>query len=270
MCGRYTNELEFSQLKLAFEAVDETFRPWTPTFNIAPSAGAGHEQLYVTLGNSGERALRLGRFWFIPAWWNKPLSNLPTLFNARAEELAQKKTWRPALASSRCLVPATGWREFVGNARRKQPYHFQLEQDAGPPGASSPFAFAGLSSAWRSPEGELVESFAIITTAPSEQAARYHDRMPLILSPELYPAWLDRKGDPTACLNQATEQATTRPLRIYPTSTAGNNTRFEDRSVIEPISAERVVAAPGPPAEATSHPTQLNLPLLRPEATKRS
>src|SRR5690606_33839192 len=127
MCGRYTNEMEFSQLRLAFDATDLSFRPWVPTYNIAPSSGPGHEQPFIVRG-AGGRELRLGRFWLIPSWWKQPLRELPTAFNARAEELAQKPLWREPFRSRRCLVPATGWREFALEKGKKQPYHFHLDR----------------------------------------------------------------------------------------------------------------------------------------------
>jgi putative SOS response-associated peptidase YedK len=51
-------------------------------------------------------------------------------------------------------------------------------------------ALAGLWDSWRSPAGERVRSFAIITTAPNELCAQLHNRMPAILAPEAWPEWL--------------------------------------------------------------------------------
>jgi putative SOS response-associated peptidase YedK len=262
MCGRYTNEMEFSQLKLAFEAADETFRSWTPTYNISPGWGPGHEQPFIKLNTAGHRVLRLGRFWFIPPWWSKALKQLPTLFNARAEELQEKRTWRSAFSQHRCLVPATGWREFVGDKAPKQPYHFSLSGEG--------FAFAGLSSKWSSPEGEIVESFSIVTTAPSEQAASYHDRMPLIMPKELFESWLSPTVSGRPALEQAMKAALSQPLTIFPTDPIGNNPRFEGKEAVLPLRLAADAAVPRPEAEGESGPSQLALPLGPPGGPKRS
>lgn len=253
MCGRYTCELEFSQLRLAFDAVDETFRPFKPTYNISPCATPGHEQLLVSAATSGQRRLRLGRFWLIPSWWSKPLSALPTQFNARAEHLASKPTWAPSFATSRCLIPATGWREFKGPRGRKQPYHFSLGGEV--------FAFAGIASLWTSPSGESVESFAIVTTQPSPQAAAIHDRMPLIISREHYDRWLDpsQEGGPT--LLQAELESSARRLVIFPTNPLGNNTRSDGPEVVAPLQADGAGQASSNRRSAMDSEQQLELPL---------
>jgi len=232
MCGRYTNETEFSQIRLLFQAVDSTFRPWTPKFNISPSSGPGYEQLLVLADRPGSRQIRLGRFWFIPAFWSKPLSELPTTFNARSEDLGRRKIWREPFAHSRCLVPATGWREFTGTAKPKQPYHFRPIATAGGP---STFAFAGLRSNWTSPDGEVVDSFALLTTAPSEAASQIHDRMPLVLPTELHEAWLTDDDARVEVLAEARAFAATAPLEIFPTDPIANSVHYEGEATVRRI-----------------------------------
>jgi putative SOS response-associated peptidase YedK len=51
-------------------------------------------------------------------------------------------------------------------------------------------AFAGLWETWRSPAGERIRSFAILTTTPNELCAELHNRMPVVLAPEAWPVWL--------------------------------------------------------------------------------
>lgn len=220
-----------SEIKLELKVEQlEIFREFRPVYNIAPAYGPGYEQLFVVETREGQRALRLGRWWMIPHYWSKPLKTLPAAFNARAEDLLKKPFWRDAFQRHRCLVPATGWREFRPERGKKQPYQFRLEQRV--------FAFAGLWSRWTSPDGELVESFAIVTTAPSTKAAEYHDRMPLVLPPELYEGWLDREGDGSAVLGEACARSLHLPLEVYPSNPIGNSSRFEGPEVVQPFDPE--------------------------------
>jgi putative SOS response-associated peptidase YedK len=242
MCGRYTNRAEFSEIRLAF-AVDEVraARDYRATYNISPSYGAGFEQPIVVQGAAG-RELRLARWWFIPWFWKKPLKELPTAFNARAEDLASKAFWKEAFRESRCLVPATGWREFRPSSAHvpseveglraraktaKQPYHFHLQGEL--------FAFAGLWSSWQSPEGEAIDSFAIVTTEASAMAKSVHTRMPVVLPKTSYDAWLDPQHDPAAVLAEAIAAGTTLGIDIYPSNPIGNKSGFEGVEAIERV-----------------------------------
>lgn len=219
------------KLELKIEQL-ELFREFRPAYNIAPSYGPGSEQVFVIkTHDDGKRALRLGRWWMIPHFWTKPLKALPAAFNARSEELAQKPFWRDAFRQFRCLVPATGWREFKAEGKLKQPYQFRLEQRL--------FAFAGLWSRWTSPDGELIDSFTVITTEPNARALEYHDRMPLVLAPQLYDDWLDPRADAEQLLVEARARSFHLPLEVYPTDRRGNNVRFEGPEVVARISPEQ-------------------------------
>jgi putative SOS response-associated peptidase YedK len=131
------------------------------------------------------------RWGFIPYWWSKPVA--PKLcFNARSEEAATKPMWRDALRRSRCLIPATSWTEWQharapapGKAGVKIPHRLQPHEGRG-------FMFAGLWSLWRPrPEAEAHATCVILTTAAAPGIAHVHDRMPVVLAPAAWAAWLD-------------------------------------------------------------------------------
>lgn len=163
MCGRFSRVAELSEIKIQLKVEQlELLRELAPLYNIAPSYGPGHEQPFVFQSRDGERVLRAGRWWMIPSFWTKPLKQLPAAFNARAEDVASRPLWRRSFEKHRCLVPATGWREFVANGKKKQPYQFK-------PRDSALFTFAGVWSRWTSPEGEVVDSFAITQPSPARR-----------------------------------------------------------------------------------------------------
>jgi putative SOS response-associated peptidase YedK len=228
MCGRYTNHAAFSEIKLAFR-VDRVKggREYRPSYNISPTHGAGYEQAIVVRDAEGHRELRLARWWFIPSFWKKPLKELPTAFNARAEDLASKAFWKQAFRQQRCLVPATGWREFRAlDKRHKQPYHFHQHGHC--------FAFAGLWSTWHSPAGDVVDSFAIVTTEASGLAKPIHSRMPVVLPDAMHEQWLDPHADASAVLAEA--MATSPPgFEVYPSNPVANKSGFEGVEAIERV-----------------------------------
>ena len=134
------------------------------------------------------------RWGFIPHWWSKP--ELPRLsFNARSEEAAQKPMWRDALRATRCLIPATHWFEWQHLHGAKIPHTLR-------PGDNRGFMFAGLWSTWRARrDAEPMATCVILTMAASEAVAGVHDRMPVVLAPAAWRAWLSPEAqDPAAAL----------------------------------------------------------------------
>lgn len=226
MCGRYSlAPAEFSEIQLEFQVagVEEQL---APRYNIAPSSRPGHEPPIVVREPGGERQLRLARWWLIPAFWRRPLQALPTSFNARAEELASKRFWASAFDTRRCLVPATGWREFTGLAGQRRPHHFHYEHRL--------FAFAGIWDEWLSPEGLSVRSFAIVTVPANEVVSSVHDRMPLRVEPECHARWLDPEIPGVEALESA-RAALAPPLSGHECDPAGNDVRREGPQVIAPV-----------------------------------
>jgi putative SOS response-associated peptidase YedK len=146
--------------------------------------------------------------------------------NARAETLHERPLFRPLLSSHRCLIPATGFYEWVKSGKAPVPYYIQ-RKDHGP------FAFAGLWDAWKAPDGQFRKTFAVITTRPNPLVIRYHDRMPAILLPENEARWLDFRAP---SLKETEELLSPYPeeyLTAYRVSRAVNNPLREDASLIK-------------------------------------
>jgi putative SOS response-associated peptidase YedK len=181
MCGRFRVARSKEILEEDFEAEDSLNAvEWEPRYNVAPG------QAVVAVRQDAERAVRRLaplRWGLIPAWANDAAVGYK-MINARAETAADRPAFREAMRQRRCLIPADGFYEWKRAGKEKLPFCFTLADDA-------VFAFAGLWEQWRSPQGQTVESCAILTTAPNELVREVHDRMPVILAPDAYDLWLD-------------------------------------------------------------------------------
>ena len=170
MCGRYSLAADLEDIQQRFElfASDLTY---SPRYNIAPT------QPVLAVTNYEGRQPEYLRWGLIPSW-AKSASVGNRLINARAETVAERPSFRSALARRRCLVIADGFYEWqrVGKARR--PMRVVLK-------SGEPFAFAGLWDSWWDPAGDIVRSCTIITTEPNELLRPIHNRMPFILPEEL-------------------------------------------------------------------------------------
>jgi len=177
MCGRFTITVTIGFPERF--GVTHCNVPLAPRYNIAPS-----QPVPVVIHSFGtERECQEMTWGLIPSTSKDP-SEGPRPINARAETLHDRPSFRTLLDSHRCLVPATGFYEWVKRGKESVPYYFSRKD-------GDLFAFAGLYTIWKSPEGQFLKTFAIITTRPSPLIARYHDRMPAILLQENETRWLD-------------------------------------------------------------------------------
>lgn len=173
MCGRY-RLTRADRLAEKFEAVYGDELDLKPRYNIAPT-----QAVPVIRQASSGRAVSLLRWGLIPSWTKHVLA---AHINVRSESLVASANFESA-GRRRCLIPADGFYEWKRAGSSKQPFHFGMKDD-------SLFAFAGIWDRWKPPEGPVVESCAILTTTPNELLIDVHDRMPAILRPEHYEAWL--------------------------------------------------------------------------------
>jgi putative SOS response-associated peptidase YedK len=148
------------------------------------------------------------------------------MINSRAETVAEKPAFRAAFKARRCIVPASGFYEWKRQGRGpKQPYLIQRRD-------GRPMGFAGLWEEWRDRDtGEVVTTCAIVTCAPNELTAELHDRMPVILDPGDYGAWLDPGAPRRAGLLRPCPAEW---LEAVPVSTRVNSPANDDESVIQP------------------------------------
>jgi putative SOS response-associated peptidase YedK len=184
MCGRFTINIPPELLSDIFGLADTP--AVTPRYNIAPTQQVPVIRRY----GDGQNYLDYLHWGLIPSWAQEK-SIGSRLINARSETVTEKPSFRQAIRYRRCLVLASGFYEWKLEGKEKQPWLIRLKDGA-------PMVFAGLWETWKSPEGTVVESCTILTTASNRLVAPLHDRMPVILSPDEYRTWLERTTtDPT-------------------------------------------------------------------------
>jgi putative SOS response-associated peptidase YedK len=133
--------------------------------------------------STGSRTLDMMRWGLVP-YWAKDLKIGFSTINAMAETIDTKPVFREAFRRHRCLVPVDnfyGWKKL--GSKEKQPYAIALK-------TGGIMALAGLWENWKSPAEEWVRSSTIITTTPNALCAEIHDRMLVILPPQVWPVWL--------------------------------------------------------------------------------
>ena len=151
------------------------------------------------------------------------------MINARSETLIEKPSFRSAFRRRRCLIPASGFYEWQPSKEQKSktPMYIQLK-------SGKPFAFAGLWERWDSPEGSTILSCTIITTEPNELLAGIHNRMPVILTPQAYPLWLDPGEPPVPALMDLLKPFPADEMRAYPVSKLVNSPENDQPALIKP------------------------------------
>ncbi|MBK7166107.1 MAG: SOS response-associated peptidase [Candidatus Microthrix sp.] len=242
MCGRFVSTTPPDELASYFQVdangvetpgTDGDDRP-PGRYNVAPTA-----EVFVVYEDGDLRRLD-GFHWGLVPSWAKDLKIGNRMINARAETIAEKPAFRRAFAKRRCIVPADGFYEWTQEPdptkpgkQRKQP-HFISRPDG------EPYAFAGLWERWR---GDLngdgteteVRSTTIITTTANEPMAELHDRMPVMLAPGDWEAWLDPTNADVDALGQLLVPAPPRLITHHPVSTEVNNARNQGPQLIEPV-----------------------------------
>jgi putative SOS response-associated peptidase YedK len=222
MCGRFTLTVDTKQLQEAFPGVQMP-DGIQPRFNIAPT------QPIAVIPNDGKNRLDYFVWGLIPSWAKDPeIGN--RMINARAETLAEKPSFRAAFRRRRCLIPADGfyeWRQPPGQ-KTKIPMYIQMKD-------KRVFSFAGLWETWNSPDGSLILSCAIITTTPNALMKDIHNRMPVILPEEAYPAWLDQNEADPDRLARYLAPYPDEEMTAFPVSRAVNSPANESPECILPV-----------------------------------
>lgn len=223
MCARYALFGPFPLRNLVPGFVEHVVNPLAgfAQYNIAPS------QLNpVVVAGEGGPGLESMRWGLLPHWARDPKIAYSTI-NARAETLAEKPAFRDAWRrGQRCLVPVTGWYEWVDlGGKRKQPYFLRAADGA------NPMMFAGLWSRWTDAEGRGVATYTVVTTEAMGEVRRVHDRQPQVLPAEAWDTWLRAPLAEAASLLRPLVT----PLRIAAVGPAVGNPRNQGPGLVEPL-----------------------------------
>lgn len=221
MCGRYALYSSSKQIAKVF-AIKQTFN-LDVSYNVAPT-----ENISVICElPGGERVVVSMRWGLIPSWQNPP--NLSSaLINARIETLDIKPSFKESARKRRCLIIADGFYEWRNTGLKlRQPYFIHRND-------GQPFAMAGIWEKWIG-EGMIIDSCCIITLDANELLLPLHNRMPAILKPENYDAWLDSKNQNWEELKKFLTNEPHNNLIFHEVSTKVNSAKYKNEDCITPI-----------------------------------
>ena len=224
MCGRFVQYSDPEIYASHFDAELPCEGP-RPRYNLAPTQPV----LAVRQAEDGTRELVPLRWGLVPAWSKGPDSRY-SMINARAETVDTKPAYRNAFKHRRCLIPSEGFYEWKAEPQGKTPYLIRRND-------GELFGMAGLWETWKGPDGEHLESCTVIVTDANDLVRALHDRMPVILAPEDYAAWLDPQNKDTAGLLKMLRPAEPGPWAVRQVSRKVNSPRNDSPEILESVAA---------------------------------
>jgi putative SOS response-associated peptidase YedK len=237
MCGRFVITSPPEALRQVFGYFEQPNFP--PRHNIAPT-----QPIPVVIVENGVRHFRLMRWGLLPAWVKDP-RKIGLLINARAETVKEKPAFKNAIRRRRCLVPADGYYEWQASGTRKRP-HFIHRRDG------QPIGLAGLAETWTGPNGEELDTVAIVTAPASADLAVLHHRVPVTIAPVDFERWLDCRDDSTDAVMALLTPPQEGEFAWHEVSTRVNRVANDDTQLILPITAEEMAAEEPKPAKKAS------------------
>jgi putative SOS response-associated peptidase YedK len=237
MCGRFVIISPPEALRRLFGYPEQPNMP--PQHNIAPT-----QPVPVVILENGARHFRLMRWGLIPAWVKDP-RKFALLINARGETVLEKPAFKNAIRRRRCLIPADGYYEWQGSGKRKRPYFIHRRD-------GQPIGFAALAETWTGPNGEEVDTVAIVTAPASADLAVLHHRAPVTIAPDHFDRWLDCRADDTGAAMALLTPPLEGEFAWHEVSTRVNRVANDDAQLILPITAEQQEAEAAEPVKKAS------------------
>lgn len=188
-----------------------------PRYNIAPG------QSIASIRHIGDHnRLDFLKWGLLPSWF-EDVTHAP--INARSETVHEKATFQHAIKYNRCIIPASGFYEWMHQANRKQPYYIRLLN-------SSVMGFAGLWETRKAEDGTELNTCCILTTGANDIVKPIHDRMPVILHSDNYYLWLNRNMHDPHELEKLYQPYPADLMYAHPVPDLVNIPRFDSASCI--------------------------------------
>jgi putative SOS response-associated peptidase YedK len=215
MCGRFTLIIYPEALAKIYDL--QEIPQLEPRYNIGPS------QYVACIRHRGDHnQLDLFKWGLHPSWYE---NNTHAPINARSETVHEKPAFAHSIKYNRCIIPASGFYEWLPQGDRKQPYYIRLLN-------SSVMGFAGLWETRNSEDGTELNTCCILTTDANDIVKPIHDRMPVILNPEDYTFWLNRNMHDPHELEKLYQPYPADLMYAHPVPDLVNIIRFDSASCI--------------------------------------
>jgi putative SOS response-associated peptidase YedK len=227
MCGRFVITSPPEALRRIFGYLEQPSFP--PRHNIAPT-----QPVPVVIIDNEARHFRLMRWGLIPSWVKDP-RKITLLINARSETVQDKPAFKNPMKRRRCLIPADGYYEWQVVGGRKRPLFIHRRD-------GSPLAFAALAETWIGPNGEELDTVAIVTAPASADLAVLHHRVPVTMRPNDFERWLDCRAhevDEVMPLLAGPEEG---EFAWHEVSSRVNSANNDDAQLVLPITDEEIAA----------------------------
>ena len=233
MCGRVVTTSSPEELCEYVAAGDVIDALEGPDHNVAPFGLL--PMAWVDDQADSGRVLGVARWGLVPSWATDPAVGL-RLFNARAETVATKPSFRAAFRRRRCLVLIDGFYEWGPGVAGspKQPW-FVRRVDG------SPLALAGL---WESRFDDVrtLRTCTVVTVPANADLTPVHHRMPAVVAENDWDRWLDPATSVRHALEEVLVPSPDGLLALHPVDRRVNDARQKGRELTIPISLE---ALPG-------------------------
>jgi putative SOS response-associated peptidase YedK len=224
MCGRFVITSPPAAVRQVFGYPEQPNFP--PRHNIAPT-----QPVPVVIIENGSRHFKLMRWGLVPSWVKDP-RKITLLINARSETINDKPAFKNAMRRRRCLIPADGYYEWQVSGGRKRPFFIHRRDGA-------MFGLAALAENWIGPNGEEMETVAIVTAAASADLAVLHHRVPVTLMAGDFARWLDCSSDDAAPVMALLKGPQPGEFTWHEVSTRVNHADNDDAQLLLPITDEQ-------------------------------
>lgn len=231
MCGRFVITSPPAAVRQFFGYVEQPNFP--PRHNIAPT-----QPVPVVIIENGARHFRLMRWGLIPSWVKDP-RKITVLFNARSETITEKPAFKNAMRRRRCLIPADGYYEWQPAGARKRPFFIHRRE-------GTMFGLAALAETWIGPNGEELDTVAIVTAPASRDLAVLHHRVPVTLMPDDFERWLDCSEDDASLVMALLKGPLEGEFTWHEVSMRVNHADNDDAQLLLPITDEQRAAEEAP------------------------